>query len=70
MGCDYYHEAIKVGHDGVTEDDVSDEPGELKFIVKVYDEDREVERKSVSVEVPVGGKVYLDRLKDDQIWAR
>ena len=68
MGCDYYHEAYR---DDVDESEVSDEPGELELVLRVKDENSDqVEEKRVSVEIPVGGKVYLDRLTDDQIWAR
>ena len=66
MGCDYYHEAIK-GHD-----DASDEPGELRIKAKVYDDNGTVvDADEINVTVPVGGKVYLDRLPErPPIWAR
>lgn len=71
MGCDYYHEMLLKDREDTDESELSDEPGELEFIIKVYDENKAVvERKEVSVEVPVGGKVYLDRITDEQIWAR
>ena len=67
MGCDYYHEAI-VGDI----EDPSDEPGELEIVLDVYDMDGDkVEQESVTVTVPVGGKVYIDRLPErPPIWAR
>jgi len=71
MGCDYYHEAMRADADGVDPSELSGEPGELEIVCRVTDEHgTRVEEKRVSVEVPVGGKVYLDRLTDQQIWAR
>lgn len=67
MGCDYYHEAIRPDID---DEELSDEPGELELVVKVYHDSDRVETKSVTVDVPVGGKVYLDRLKSENVWAR
>lgn len=70
MGCDYYHEAILADQDDTDEAELSDQDGELTLVVKVYDEGGKVERRELTVDVPVGGKVYLDRLTSDEVWAR
>jgi len=67
MGCDYYHEAAR---DDV--EDASDEPGKLELTVRVYDGNNNTTvEKQVTVEIPVGGKAYIDRNPQrPPIWAR
>lgn len=65
MGCDYYHEAAL----DVEED--SNISGELEITISVYDEnENKVNKRKVSVEVPVGGEVFIDRYKSPEVWAR
>jgi len=67
MGCDYYHEAIR---NDIDDSELSDESGELKIVVRVNKDTQNLQEKTMTVEVPVGGKVYVDKVTDDPIWSR
>ena len=55
MGSDYYADG---------------EGGELEVTLNVYDGNKKVEQKSVTVEVPDDGKVYRDTRMEGDIRAR
>jgi hypothetical protein len=67
MGCDYYHESVRTDINDVQ---LSSQDGKIEFKFKVWKNGKIVSRDRVSIDVPVGGKVYLDKIKSDNVEER